>query len=416
MKDRKQLLRNPNYRWWLAADTLGMLKGVARALAVSLIAFALTHSEVLTALVGTVSTIASFAGQIPGGVVADVLSRKRLMRIGGLVGFGINGLLAVLVILGLLSYWILLVALATQAVFAGLFGSASDALLKSVVDTEDYPSAMAANQGRDSAIMLTADPLSGFLYSLGAFVPFAFSALAGLGQAFCSTKVQEAYQIQARTKVNFLEMVKEGFRFIWSRPVLRTLLLIQSLVTCGMVTITTAVQLYLIAGGISPVQIGMLGAVEGAAMLLGAALASLLVRRYATGQLLIVSIVWLAAVSVSLLFCTGFFPVLVAMGFASLSAPLFGATLEGYFYARIPRSLQARAYSVAEVVCLPFAAIAPLLAAGTLSTWGLGTAAGLGILVLVAAILLAVSSRSVRSIPQPSAWPIADQDSSEERE
>lgn len=399
---------NANYRWWFAADTFGVLRGVSRYLAVSLVAFALTGSETLTALIGTATSVAALLGALPGGAVTDACRRTKLMKIGGLTGFAVNGLLALLLMLGVLPYWVLLVGVTSTALLAGMFGSASDAALKSIVESEDYASAMAANQGRDSALMLASSPLSGILYTLGSSVPFAFSSLCGLAEAACASKIHESYTPPETNETSFIDRVREGFTWIWKRRELRLLLVVHGVVTAGMVTAETAAELFLIAEGLSPVKIGLLGAVEGGAMLAGSALAGAVVRRFSTGLLAIAGLSWMAVWCVPMMVSQDFLVVLASLGMMSLSIPLYGATVDGYFYSQIPHELQGRAYSVAYVVQLGLSAGAPLFAAGLLTWAGLPAAALAGLTLLALATVLITFNKDVRSIPKPDQWPDAD--------
>ena len=120
------------------------------------------------------------SSDLSGGVVVDWVDRKRLIVLGDLARATIYGSAALAWRLGALTPPVLLVVAAASGACAGVFGLASNAMIKHVVPPDRYPSAQAANQARESALSIASNPAGGALMSVSPAAPF-FAEAAGHG-------------------------------------------------------------------------------------------------------------------------------------------------------------------------------------------------------------------------------------------
>ena len=170
------LWRSRDYLLWFTGDTLADFGSSLRAFAMPLIAYAATGSLTTAGLVGTVGAVASTVMTVPGGVVVDRVDRKRLIVLGDLARATIYGSAALAWRLGALTPPVLLVVAAASGACAGVFGLASNAMIKHVVPPDRYPSAQAANQARESALSIASNPAGGALMSVSPAAPFLAEA------------------------------------------------------------------------------------------------------------------------------------------------------------------------------------------------------------------------------------------------
>ena len=140
--------------------------------------------------------------------------------------------------------------------------------------------------------MLAGPPLGGALFALGRAVPFVFDAISYafsfLSLLLMRTPFQQKREIDlARLRTQ----IAEGFRFLWSRPFLRTCAFLYGL---GNFTIPGLLLVVIVAGqehGLSSTGIGVLVAAFGAAILLGS-LASPLFRRSLSVRAILLLELW----------------------------------------------------------------------------------------------------------------------------
>ncbi len=127
--------------------------------------------------VGTACLVCQQVAAVFGGTFIDRHDRRRLIIINAVCGAAAWGSVGLLMALGRMTYLLFLVICAAASGVSGFLSGATDALLRSIVPISDYPQARSLNEGRDAAISMAGGPVSGFLYALAPFVPFAASAL-----------------------------------------------------------------------------------------------------------------------------------------------------------------------------------------------------------------------------------------------
>lgn len=194
-----RLWRRRDYLTWLASDTSGALASAVYAFAVPLVALIVTGDPALAGLVAAGGALGRLVATVPGGVLADRHDRRVLMVIGGLAGAALVTIMAVAHLVGVLGFWPLLLLNLALGARTGLFGSASDAALKAVVDPEQLPSAMSANQGRDAAIAIGAGPAGGALLAGGVVLPLLATVAGHLLAAFTALGIRADLRPDAGT-------------------------------------------------------------------------------------------------------------------------------------------------------------------------------------------------------------------------
>ena len=346
---------------------------------------------------------------LPAGVLADRVDRRRLMRCasgggvllyGSLVGAGIAGTLTV--------PHLLVVALLTGAA-AGLFAPAEISAVRSVVTTEQLPTALAQNQARHHVAGLLGAPIGGLLYTVARWLPFAADAVTFafswvlLGRIRTDLSAPPRSVDRPRRKVRHDLAI--GFAFIGKRPLFRVLTIWSALANLAINALFFVAVLRMIEAGIPAFQIGLVEPAAGAFGILGAIAAPALIERVPTGRLT-VAVAW------------SFVPLIVPLALwnepavvaAALSIGLFlnpagNAGIGAYRIAVTPADLQGRVQSTMQFVSMSTMPLAPVLAGVLLSALGGGLAiVALG-LVTAGVALIPTLSYAVRSVPRPDDWP-----------
>ena len=421
------LWRSRDYLLWFTGDTLADFGSSLRAFAMPLIAYAATGSLTTAGLIGTAGSVASTVMTVPGGVVVDRVDRKRLIVLGDLARATIYGSAALAWRLGVLTPPVLLVVAAASGACAGVFGLASNAMIKHVVPPDRYPSAQAANQARESALSIASNPAGGALMSVSPAAPFLAEAAGHVLAAVSIWRVRADTRPGAESGSppagparpggrgtgagarRACAEVVEGWRWLAGRPFLLFLSLVFGLLSISGTGSCTAVVLGWSHDGLSPARIGVLTTGSGLAMLVGAAGATRLSRRVRGGVLL------LAATAVTVSATAGLALVPSVLGRALLlvllfcAVPIMNAVGGGYVMRLIPTGMFGRVGGALLLINLGPPAAAPWLAGRGLDAvgcsrtlWGF-TALG------ALALGLMLASRRLRTLGPASQWEAVDE-------
>ena len=412
MSPLRSLSRNRDFSVLWIGETVSALGSRASMFVFPLLAFHLTGSALTAAAAEAAHLLGLTCCLLPAGVLADRVDRRRLMRLSSGAGVLLYSSLVATALFGVLTIAQLLVVAVLTGAAAGLFSPAESSAVRSIVTTEELPTAMSQNQAREHLAGLVGAPLGGALYAVTRWLPFAVDAvsyavswvLLGRIRADLSPPVSQTPRQRPRQEI------AEGLAFIRRSPFFRTLTVWAALTNLTTNALFFTAVLRLVQGGFPPVQIGLVDTVAGVSGLLGALAAPAVIDRVATGTLTAV-LAW------------SFLPLLVPMALFNQPAVVAGALAVGMFLnpagnagigayraAVTPAELQGRTQSTMQFVALVSMPLAPLLGGAFLSWWGGAVAIGVlgGLTALVA--LIPTFSRSIRSVPRPSQWPRVDQD------
>lgn len=408
MTGHRDLLRNHDFSVLWVGQTISELGSRVSMFVFPLLAYALTGSTLVAALTEAVHLLGLAGALLPAGVLADRLDRRAMMRWASGSGVLLYASLAVAGWYGALTVPHLLVVALLTGAGAGVFAPAEMAAVRTVVATEDLPTALSQQQARQHVAALLGAPLGGLLYGLTRWLPFAADAVTFaiswvlLGRL--RTDLRPARSAAPRDTRGDLAA---GLRFIARSPFLRVLTVWSAAANLVVNALFLVAVLRLVEAGFPPLDIALVEVAAGACGIAGAVVAPYLIDRVATGRLT-VAVAW------------SFVPLLVPMVFwnsplvvaAALSVGLFlnpagNAGIGSYRVATTPVELQGRVQSTSQLVSMSAMPLAPLL--GGLLLSGLGGPAAIAVLAVLTAgvALIPTLARSVRSVPRPVAWAVA---------
>ena len=415
---RSALHHNRDYLAWFLADTSSQLGRSIQAFAMLLIGYAVTGSVVQAGLVSTVSTVASLVLTLPGGVLVDRWDRRLSLTVSGLARATIFGAAAAAWWCAGLSASLLYAVAAVSGALTGLFSTASDAALKSVVPTEELTRAVSANQGRDAAINLLGAPVSGLLINISYGLPLLAGALCPLLQAVATRLIRADLRPRPEQsqdpgtgsdpspsgRVSVIADLLDGFAVFRQIEVLPRIVAALVLVNTGIQALMVGITLTLQSSGTPAWQIGLLDGAVGVGMLAGATFAGPLVTRAPSGRLIITGFLFIAVFLVPLAFAQDVPVMLGLLAVVGLALPVVNGALGGYMQAQIPDALQGRALSAIGLVISCAPALMPAAVGVGLTQLGSATTLALTCVLFPAAAGVLASSRSIRELPRPDRW------------
>ena len=411
MTGYRSLARNHDFTILWVGETISTLGSRMSMFAFPLIAYAISGSTLMAAWAEAAHLLGMAATLLPAGVVVDRMDRRVLMTASSGAGVVLYGSLALTGALGTLTIpHLLAVALLTGA-SNGIFGPAQTSAIRSVVPTDDLPTALSQNQAREHVAGLVGAPLGGLLYSVARWLPFAVDAVSFAISCFTLSRIRtDLSPARARASRRMRTELAEGLRFMARRPFFRVLLTWAAL--ANLVTNATffVALLRMIEDGHGPARIGLTETAAGVGGILGALAAPYLISRMATGRLTVL-IAWaLVPPVVPLIWWSSPLAVGLSLFVLMLLNPAGNAGIGAYRIAVTPADLQGRVSATSQFVAMSVMPLSPLLGGLLLQRYG-GSVAIL-VLALATAGLAALLtwSQSVRSVPRPSEWAAAERE------
>lgn len=215
----------PAFSRLLTASALSNLADGVFQVALPLLAVTITKSPALVAGVALAQRLPWLVMALPAGALADRLDRRQTMIRVDLLRVVVMGGLAFAVALDVASMLLLYAAALVLGLGETLFDTSAQSILPSIVDREQLTKA----NGRLQAVELTTNqfvgpPIGGLLAAATLTAAFAASAAAYLVAALCLVLIAGTFR-PARTgpPTRMRDDIAEGLRFVWHKPVLRTL-------------------------------------------------------------------------------------------------------------------------------------------------------------------------------------------------
>src|SRR5438132_71064 len=215
-------LRHRDFRLLWLGQIVSVTGSQMQMVAINWHIYLITHSALALGLLGAFRAGPIILCSLMGGVVADVIDRRRLMMTTQTIMLTCSAILAVITFGGLQRVWpiYLLTAIASGA--WAFDTPARQSLMPSLVPVKDFPNAVSLSMLMFQVGMIVGPAGAGFL--LGKFGPgviYAVNAtsfvavIVGLALMRTSGRSSES----DKTRVSFGALV-EGLRFVWRTPII----------------------------------------------------------------------------------------------------------------------------------------------------------------------------------------------------
>jgi len=281
------------WRLWGASAVSNLADGIF-FIVLPLLAVRLTESPLLISGLALVSRLPWLVFVLIAGALADRMDRRRTMRNVQLFRVVAVGVLVVLSLVDGLSLPVLYVAALALGVAETFFDTAAQSILPSIVGKEQLPSA----NGRLYAVELVANqfvgpPLGGLLIVVS--LPLALGssvigyAIAAVG---LSIIVGNFKPVRTGPPTRLTADIGEGLRYLWDRPVLRTLAMMVGIMNLASAATQAIFVLFALGPmGLSEPEFGVLITTFAIGSLVGSFTAAALERRFGRVPLLFACVI-----------------------------------------------------------------------------------------------------------------------------
>lgn len=400
-------MANPSFRLLWAGAALASVSEQLFVVCLTLLVLDLAGPGATLGLVLAVAAVPRAVLLPFGGVLADRVDAAKIVVASIWARTAVLAVLAALVVLGPPPILVIAGLAGLLGVLDAVYYPASLALLPRVVGPAELPRANAFVQGAESAgdlfgpavaagIVVVAG-LGGGLSTVAWLYLLAAVALAAFARRFART-VPVRTQVRSAAPVPGRHALREGVRYAWGEPVVRTILLVLAVLNVavvGPVLVGGAVLAEQRLGGTA--TLGLVFAGFGAGSLLGLLAAG--ARPPTRRGLVIVAGTALIGVGTALFgFVGALLPAVAVAAVVGVSAAYLGVVLVSWLQERVPEELRGRvmslvALSVVASDPLSFALAGVLLPAGTTTLFVVCGGA-----VVLTAGAAAAASHAVRSL------------------
>ncbi len=229
-------LPNAYWRQWIASGISNLGDGV-NAAALPLLALSLTSDPRLIAGVTFTAFVPWLVISLPAGVMVDRYNRQTLMVTTNVIRAALMTGLAITAGTGTLRIWLLYLLLIGIGICEVIFDSTAQAFLPAIVPSDQLPRANGRLYAAETiANNFLGQPFGAVLFAFAVGLPFGIDAFSfALAAVFVATiRVRpvagRAAAATAAATRTFRSDIAESLRWLWRRPLLRTMALLLGIV------------------------------------------------------------------------------------------------------------------------------------------------------------------------------------------
>jgi MFS family permease len=359
-------LRHRNYRLYYLGQLVSMNGTWMQNVAQAWLVYSMTQSSLMLGLVAFFGLLPMLLFGLIGGVLADRISRRRLLIAAQVLAMAQALSLGLLTVAGLVQVWHIIVLAVLLGLVQAFETPARHSFVAEMVPREDLPNAVALNASVFNIARFVGPALAGWLVAvLGPGPVFLVNGASFLAVLVVLLMMRLPEPAVPRPGGSTLAHLVEGLRFAWGHAPIRVGLMMVALVSMSgtpHVVLMPVLAQEVFGGG--PQTLGMLLAAAGAGALAGAL--RLAHRTGATGPGLIGGAGILAGLALLLLSAVTQFAlalaVLAAMGFALTS--VFAST-NAFIQLAVPDRLRGRIMALFAVIFIGLMPVGSLIAGST---------------------------------------------------
>jgi len=388
LRDTFAALRHRDYQLWFGGQFISLTGMWMQSAAQGFLVYQLTHSQAYLGYVGFAAGLPAWLFALYGGVIADRVSRRRMIIATQTLMMLLALVLAALVFAGAVRPWHILVLALCGGVVNAFDAPARQVLVVDLVAREDLTNAIALNSTMFNAATVVGPAIGGVVYAwvgpAWCFTVNGISFLAVIG-GLLMMRLHGARPPQPHASV--LADLRQGFAYMGSDATARALVAtvgVVSVVAVGLVTLMPAWSVNILHGDVR--LNGILLSARGAGAMVGALMIAALGRRHFRGRLLTLGTV-LLPVTLLLFAALRWLPAalaaLVAVGWSFMV--IVNTTL-ALLQTRLPDALRGRVMSIYTMVFFGSMPIGALASGFAAHRWGApaAVAGGAALLLLFA--------------------------------
>ena len=217
-------LRHRDFRLLWIGQIVSVTGSQMQMVAVNWHIYLLTHSALALGMVGFFRAGPIILCSLLGGVVADVIDRRRLMMVTQSVMLMCSAILALITFGGLRRVWPIFLLTSIASAAWAFDTPARQSLMPALVPARDFPNAVSLSMLMFQIGMIVGPTLAGFLLaSRGPGLVYAINAASFVavigGLALMRFRGRPGEDQSAPTRIT-IEAFREGLRFVWRTPII----------------------------------------------------------------------------------------------------------------------------------------------------------------------------------------------------
>jgi MFS family permease len=217
-------LRHRDFRLLWTGQIISVTGSQMQMVAINWHIYLLTHSALALGMVGFFRAGPIILCSLLGGVVADVIDRRRLMMVTQSVMLTCSAILALITFGGLQRVWPIFLLTSIASAAWAFDTPARQSLMPALVPPKDFPNAVSLSMLMFQIGMIVGPTLAGFLLaSRGPGLVYAMNAASFVavivGLALMRFRGRPGEDQRAPTRIT-IEAFSEGLRFVWRTPII----------------------------------------------------------------------------------------------------------------------------------------------------------------------------------------------------
>jgi MFS family permease len=213
-------LRNPNYRYFYAGQTISLIGTWTRTAALGWVAYQLTHSELLLGIIFMLNSLPIFLFAVYAGSLADRIPKIRIFTITSWAALLSSLSLAILLFRGPVHAAYLMIFSALWGLCVTFEMPSRQTLMVELVGKKDLVNAIALNSAMVNSARVVGPAVGGILLaSFGAGWCFLLDAFSYLAVLYAIHKIQlpESHYTPKNVKADW-KYTLEGFKYLKTNP------------------------------------------------------------------------------------------------------------------------------------------------------------------------------------------------------
>lgn len=282
--------KHRNYRLWFMGQLVSLVGTWMQTTAQGYLVFQLTHSPLYLGYVGFAAGAPSWLFMLYGGVIADRMSRRKLLLIAQSTMMVLAFIQAGLTFAGLIQPWHIIVLALGLGIANAFDAPARQAFTVEMVGREDLTNAIALNSSMFNLATVVGPAVAGLTYAwVGPAWCFTLNGLSFIAVITALLMMRLKPMLTKKRTTAALDDLKEGLRYTASHVAIRTLVSIAAVVSLFGLAFMTLMPAWAttVLGGDASTN-GLLLAARGVGAVTGALMIAALGQFNGRGKLLTV--------------------------------------------------------------------------------------------------------------------------------
>ena len=393
--------RSQNFQRYFPGQVISMIGTWIQMVAQGWLVLEITGSAFDVGVVAAASTIPTLFLSLFGGVIVDRYPKRTILLWTQSAAMILAFVLGIFAMTGMVTIWIIIILAFLLGCVNALNVPALQAFLSEIVEREELASAIAMNSAIYNVSRVIGPAIAGFLISsTGTGVAFLVNGVSFFAVIISLLSMKDLpKQVRAKTLLHPLQSIREGLKYSWEHPLIRTIVLfiaVISIFAWSYVTMLPVIAKHRFGMGAS--GLGYLYGVSGLGSVVGTVVVSIYSKKvdrlvFIAGGNIFFALALLGFTVTTSLPVAFFF--LFLAGFGLVAAV---STMSATIQSTVDDRFRGRVMSLYMMVFMGFMPIGNLEIGYLSEHFGTGFAIRIGCVVtILASLILAYSGKSVRT-------------------